>query len=109
VKRTKIDDNFSRNFTHETRHEEPFENLKNNEEPPVVGPNDIPNQGEYTTSTPHSQALNNSPVEPPTLVDRINNPFFLEKDKVDDILMIVDVDDLCFTDEDPADDINKIT
>jgi hypothetical protein len=68
---------------------------KINEEPPAVElPDDISKQ--------------NSPVEPPTLVDCINNPF-LEKDEVDDILMTDDVDDLCFMDGDPADDINKIT
>ncbi|CAB5358573.1 unnamed protein product [Rhizophagus irregularis] len=42
---------------------------KIDEEPPAVElSDDIPKQ--------------NSPVEPPTLVDRINNPFFLEKDEV---------------------------
>ncbi|CAG8712066.1 1499_t:CDS:2 [Funneliformis caledonium] len=51
----------------------------------------------------HSPALNYSLVEPPMLVDRINNPF-IEKDEVDDILVIDDVDDLYFMDGDPADD-----
>ncbi|GET52078.1 hypothetical protein GLOIN_2v1778895 [Rhizophagus irregularis DAOM 181602=DAOM 197198] len=42
---------------------------KIDEEPPAVElSDDIPKQ--------------NSPVEPPTLVDRINNPFFLEKDEI---------------------------
>ncbi|CAG8609609.1 11242_t:CDS:2 [Funneliformis caledonium] len=91
----------------ETQHEEPFEDVKNNEEPPVVGlPDDIPKQYcqvGYTTPMSHSPALNNSPVEPPMLVDHINNPF-LEKDEVDVILIIDDVDDLCFMDGDSADD-----
>ena len=56
-----------------------------------------------TTPSPHSPALNCSLVEPPMLVDRINNPF-IGKDEVDDILVIDDVDDLCFMDGDPADD-----
>ncbi|GES77971.1 hypothetical protein GLOIN_2v1774982 [Rhizophagus clarus] len=56
-----------------------------------------------TTPSPHSPALNYSLVEPPMLVDRINNPF-IEKDEVDDILVIDDVDDLYFMDGDPADD-----
>ncbi|CAG8571211.1 11365_t:CDS:10 [Funneliformis mosseae] len=91
----------------ETQHEEPFEDVKINEEPPVVGlPDDIPKQYcqvGYTTPMSHSPALNNSPVEPPMLVDHINNPF-LEKDEVDVILIIDDVDDLCFMDGDSADD-----
>ncbi|CAG8624649.1 6719_t:CDS:2, partial [Funneliformis caledonium] len=57
----------------------------------------------YTTLSSHSLALNCSLVEPLMLVDRINN-LFIGKDEVDDILVIDDVDDLCFIGRDLADD-----
>ncbi|RIB28265.1 hypothetical protein C2G38_2158370 [Gigaspora rosea] len=56
----------------------------------------------YTTPLPHSSVLNNSLVEPPMLVDRINNPFIAE-DEVDDIFIIDDVNDLCFIDGNSVD------
>src|ERR1043165_6493669 len=58
----------------------------------------------YTTPSPCSPALNNSPVEPPMLVNSINNPFLEKYEVDDDVLIIHDVDDLCFMDGDPADD-----
>ncbi|KAF0513800.1 hypothetical protein F8M41_017753 [Gigaspora margarita] len=49
----------------------------------------------YITPSPRNLTLNNSLVEPPMFVDRINHPFF-DEDEVDDVFIIDDVDDLCF-------------
>ncbi|CAG8678446.1 3463_t:CDS:2, partial [Acaulospora morrowiae] len=69
---------------------------------PPSQPPELTNSG-YTTPLPRSPTSNDSLIDPPMLVDRINNPF-LDEDEVDDILVIDDVDDLCFMNGNPADD-----
>ncbi|CAG8834761.1 5116_t:CDS:2, partial [Gigaspora margarita] len=78
TKRKKIDDYFSP--VCENQHDQaqqPCENVKNNEEPPVVGPPD--ESDGYTTPSSYSPILKSSTAELSNL-DFVNNPF-LEEDR----------------------------